>query len=61
MTHQKGSYTGYCKTCERAVQSPLIFCCPECERKCWRMMNFKGDGDEPTNNGNTTGREVCLS
>lgn len=53
MTHQKepytensnivNSYTGYCKTCERAVQSPLIFCCPACERKYWRMMNFKGD------------------
>ena len=48
MTHQKDSstanpYTDYCKTCERAVQSPLIFCCPECERKYWRMMNFKGD------------------
>ncbi len=43
MTHQKEYYTGYCKTCERAVQSPLIFCCSECERKHWRMMNFKGD------------------
>ena len=48
MTHQKEPSTAnpdavYCKTCERAVQSPLIFCCPACERKYWRMMNFKGE------------------
>ena len=30
----------YCKMCERAVQSPLLFCCEECERRYWRQLNF---------------------
>lgn len=31
--------------CERAVQSPLLFCCEECERQYWKQLNFYFKGD----------------